>query len=173
MEKYIKSFLDQSDIDLILFEVNQIKSTLETVVWDEDSGEPEIIFREAKKIINNVSLGKITFDIEIPDHIQHKVIEAGKSMGIEGRFIRAAYCEYSPQYGKPRLGYHKDARDLLVVDYQLDGNTNWDLIVDDKSYTLNNNDALAFFAGRQQHGRTVKEFENGQYVGMLFLDLEI
>lgn len=173
MEKHITSFLDQSDIDAILSQVNHIKSTLDTVVWDEDSGEPEVIFREVNKIINNTSLGKITFDIEIPIHIKEKLSNIAEEMGVHGTFVRAAYCEYSPKWGKPRLNYHKDARDLLVIDYQLGGTTTWDLIVDDKTYTLNNNDALAFFPARQQHGRPKKDFENDEYVAVLFLDLAI
>ena len=173
MEKYITSFLDQSDIDAILSQVNNIKSTLETVIWDEDSGEPEIIFREANKIINNTSLGKITFDIELPTNIKEKISNTAKEMGINGKFFRAAYCEYSPKWGKPRLVSHKDPIDLLIIDYQLDGTTTWDLVIDDKTYTLKNNDALAFFPARQQHGRPQKDFKNYEYVAVLFLDLQI
>lgn len=123
--------------------------------------------------INNQTLGKIIIDItgsDIPDNIvktiQSKVPE---HWGI-GKPLSLAYTEYSKAYGKPVLPVHKDRADNLLVDYQLETNTEWPLILDEdhREVILQDNDALVCEPYNQLHGRPEKTFNDGEKVAMLF-----
>lgn len=58
-----------------------------------------------------------------------------------------------------------------TVDYQLGGNTDWPIIVEDKEFTLKNNEALTFSGTHQVHWREIRNFDDDEYVDMVFFHL--
>ena len=88
------------------------------------------------------------------------------------RIGHALYTEYNKKYGEPNLPPHFDAdTNDLVINFQLNSNTQWDVGVNLEVYTLNNNSALLFNGNTEIHWRTHKEFKKGEYVKMLLIRL--
>ena len=87
------------------------------------------------------------------------------------KYVNTMYCKYSSEYGRPQLQNHLDKGkfETICIDYQLDSNTDWDLTIENKTYTLKNNDAVSFHTKKQLHGRSIKNFNPGEYVTMLFI----
>jgi hypothetical protein len=76
---------------------------------------------------------------------------------------------YSSEYGQPDLPPHFDGDDNdLIVDLQLDSNTDWSLGLDEHVYKMKDSCALAFNPNKYAHWRPHKEFKDGEYVTMLF-----
>lgn len=173
MEQYIESLMSKEEIKLIKDRILKVRNGSGILSWDEDLNEPYPKITATDRIIHNKSLGKIMLDVEIPMSVIDKLNKIASDNGFLSRFIRAGYVEYGAEWGNPRLNYHSDSIDLFMVDYQLEANTDWDLVVDGTTYGLQNNDALAFCPKRQMHGRPPKIFNDGEYVKMLFLDMEI
>ena len=65
-------------------------------------------------------------------------------------------------YGRPGLSEHKDGGFPLqiIVDYQLDSNTSWNIKVDGQEYEIGNNDALVFDPVISSHSRPQKDFNS-------------
>lgn len=123
--------------------------------------------------IQNKTLGKIIVDItgaDIPDNIIKTIHSKVPAEWGIGKPLSLAYTEYSAEHGKPVLHMHKDRADNLLVDYQLDANTEWPLILDEdkREVILQNNDALVCEPYNQLHGRPEKKFNEGEVVTMLF-----
>jgi hypothetical protein len=80
------------------------------------------------------------------------------------------YTEYNSLYGKPNLPPHLDA-DIndLIINIQLESNTDWPLGLNLETYRLEDNSALIFNPNKEIHWRVHKEFANGDYVRMLFV----
>jgi len=164
--------MSQEEIDFVNFEIDKIKESSQILTWD--SGVPESYEptpTETHKIIQNKNLGKIQFDINIPDSLLEKLKNLSTSLGYPPVFHRAAYTEYSTEWGDPKLNKHIDMAEIFMVDYQLSSNTTWGLLVGDNQYDLKDNEAIAFCPKRQVHGRTTKVFEDGEYIKMLFLEM--
>ena len=84
----------------------------------------------------------------------------------------AIYVEYSPLYGKPNLPPHFDAdTNDLILNIQLEANTDWLLGLNLETYLLKDNSALIFNGNKEIHWRVHKEFKEGEYVKMLFVRL--
>jgi hypothetical protein len=82
----------------------------------------------------------------------------------------AIYVEYSPLYGKPNLPPHFDAdTNDLILNIQLESNTDWLLGLNLETYLLKDNSALIFNGNKEIHWRVHKEFKEGEYVKMLFV----
>ena len=80
-----------------------------------------------------------------------------------------AFTRYSKEYGVPRLAPHYDTGYAkFTIDYQLQSNTTWKLLVEDKEYALNDNDALVFMPSYEVHWREPKILQDGEYVDMIF-----
>jgi hypothetical protein len=179
MEKHVKGLLSKEDIDWIKYYIDTYMLTAEMVVWDGLLPEPEIDFTIEHKIKQDKKLGKITFDIPMPDHIKDKLVKYARDNGFRAtHLIRAGYVEYSNKWGKPILTRHKDKMDLFMIDYQLDANVTWPLGLggkedEERVYQLDNNDALVFFPNRTYHRRMPLEFADDQYVRMIFFDLNL
>jgi len=173
MEKHIKELLSEDDILNLRNQAKQIKETSAVKRWEEFAKEPEPEFTDTHKIIHNVSLGKITLELEVPDHVKDKIISIANEEGLDVRFIRAGYTEYAPEYGRPHLVEHEDKADIFMVDYQLSGNTSWPIIVNGNTYELKDNEAIAFYPARVKHSRPEKKFEPGTHIAMIFFDTEI
>lgn len=173
MEQHIKSLLSQEEIDLINIEINKIKESSEISIWHENPGEQQPEVTKTHKIIHNTHVGKIMFDINVPDSVKIKVQNIASENGFILPFHRAAYAEYSAEWGTPELVDHLDSAELFMVDYQLSSNTNWGLVIDGNLYDLKDNEGITFLPKKQMHGRPEKVFKDGEYVRMLFLEVLI
>lgn len=82
----------------------------------------------------------------------------------------AMIVEYSAKYGKPNLPPHfdRDTNDL-IVNMQISSNTRWDLGLNLETYQLEDNSAILFNGNTEVHWRPHKEFQEGEYVRMLFV----
>jgi hypothetical protein len=173
MEKHLKEVLSEDDILNFRNQANQIKETSSVRRWDEFAKEPEPEFTDTHKIIHNLSLGKITLELEVPEHVKEKIVSIANEQGFDVRFIRAAYTEYAPEYGRPHLVEHQDKTDIFMIDYQISGNTSWPMVVNGNTYELKDNEAIAFCPARLTHSRPEKKFESGTHIAMIFFDTEI
>jgi hypothetical protein len=77
--------------------------------------------------------------------------------------------DYSNKYGIPDLPPHFDGDTTeIIVDYQLDSNTTWELGINKEVVSLENNSALVFNPNTNAHWRPRKSFNEGEYVRMVF-----
>jgi hypothetical protein len=120
------------------------------------------------------SLGR-TDVVGIEEHMPSEIIDrltdiARSVSGLPLKINHAMAVEYNSLYGKPNLKPHLDG-DIndLIINMQLESNTVWDIGLNLQRYTLNDNSALVFNANKEIHWRVHKEFEEGEYVRMLFI----
>ena len=75
-------------------------------------------------------------------------------------------------YGKPNLPPHLDAdTNDLILNIQIESNTDWAIGLNLKAYDIKDNSALVFNPNKEIHWRAHKEFKDGEYVRMLFIRL--
>ena len=128
-------------------------------------------------------LGRIQFNINnISDLFPVKNLElADKSLtirltklanyisGLDLTLSSITYVEYSSRYGTPSLPPHYDGdNNDLIINYQFDSNTRWDLGVNFETYEIKNNSALVFNPNKTAHWRPNKIFNDGDFVKMIF-----
>jgi hypothetical protein len=95
---------------------------------------------------------------------------ARKVSGLPLKMDHAMTAEYSNLYGEPNLRTHLDGdMNDLIINIQLEANTVWDMGLNQKTYTLDDNSALVFNANKEIHWRVHKEFKDGEYVRMMFV----
>jgi hypothetical protein len=83
---------------------------------------------------------------------------------------QALYVEYNGKYGQPNLPPHFDGdTNDLIINMQISGNTQWDLGLNLAIHRLEDNSALVFNGNTEIHWRPYKEFQEGEYVRMLFI----
>jgi hypothetical protein len=77
---------------------------------------------------------------------------------------------YSNKYGKPNLPPHRDGdTNDLIINFQLEANTSWDLGLNFETYSLEDNSALIFNGNTEMHWRVHKDFQDGEFVKMIFI----
>jgi hypothetical protein len=116
-------------------------------------------------------LGRIQIgNILIPDHMRDRLVDIANKISKTNLMLSTfSYAEYSAKYGAPDLPAHFDYdKNDLVFDIQLESNTSWDLGINLKTYSLENNSALIFNANENVHWRPHKKFKDGEYVKMIF-----
>ncbi len=116
--------------------------------------------------LGRLNLGRIGITDEVYDKLKLLVKEkTDKNLQLSG----VSCFEYSNKYGAPNLPPHFDscATDL-IVNFQLDSNTNWDLGLDLNIYTLENNSAIIFNPNTIIHWRPIKSFKDEDFVTMIF-----
>jgi len=95
--------------------------------------------------------------------IAHSLSDTALSMD------HALYVEYSSKYGAPNLPPHFDYdTNDMIINFQLEANTSWDLGLGLETYSLENNSALIFNGNEHIHWRVHKKFNDGEYVRMIF-----
>jgi hypothetical protein len=145
-----------------IFSEEEIASLYETV----EANEPEI-HHELGRVQYNLLVSTVkqkTFD---------KLINVVKQVTDLPFQIRSAtYVEYNSLYGTPNLPPHLD-RDTndLILNIQIESNTNWALGLNLQTYEIKDNSALVFNPNKEIHWRVYKEFKDGEYVRMLFIRL--
>ena len=82
------------------------------------------------------------------------------------------FARYKNEWGyKPKLAPHFDdafADHKLTFDLQMNGNVDWNIVVEDKTFLLKYNQALTFSGTGQIHWREKIDFSNDTFLDMLF-----
>jgi len=122
-------------------------------------------------------------DFNLPQDIERKIISYCEEISgqdnleiAEYQFARYknVFDEESNTLLRPNLIPHCDLtfeEPRFTFDYQVGGNTQWDLVVEEKDFSLKNNQALTFSGTHQVHWRKPKIFEDDEYIDMIFFHL--
>jgi hypothetical protein len=118
-----------------------------------------------------IHLGRMHFVTHTPPEIMQRLeYLVKKNTGEKNVVLSYGDCvEYSGKYGIPDLPPHFDGDTSdLIIDFQLSSNTSWDLGVNLKTYTLEDNSAVIFNPNTNIHWRPIKEFSDEEFVRLLF-----
>lgn len=117
-------------------------------------------------------LGRLNYhNVIVPKAITDKLTDIVNGLYDKKLITRnSPLCvDYSAKYGKPDLPPHFDGdTNEIIVDFQLSSNTSWDLGLGIEVYSIEDNSALIFNPNTNIHWRPHKQFEDGEYVRMLF-----
>jgi hypothetical protein len=112
----------------------------------------------------------------LPKYIIKKVESLTTNLNKNYELRYVSFVEYNNEYGIPNLGPHKDAAPFTFsLLYQMESNTEWDLYVEGKTFSLIDNSGLIMNVRDQDHWRNKKIFKDGEFIKMVFfhfLDLE-
>lgn len=119
------------------------------------------------------SLGRLQcsgFIKDLSDGIHDKLNNIANSVSNNNIEISSiTYVEYNSKYGTPDLPPHFDGDSSdLIINFQIDSNTSWDIGIDLEVYSINNNSALVFNGNESIHWRPRKTFNDGEYVKLVF-----
>ena len=116
--------------------------------------------------------------IQLPENIvekltQYAIVISGNENVVLTEYCHAIYknTEKDGVKFRPSLFPHYDEtfkESKFTFDYQLDGNVDWNIVVEHRVLPLLNNQAATFSGTHQIHWREPKEFSDDQYVEMLF-----
>jgi hypothetical protein len=168
----VKNVFTSEDIQIIKDIINKRVSELPHV--DVDASEPTAS-REHVRIIRS-GLGRLTLDhVPLPERITAKILAIANDISeIPGPFTEFSaitYGEYSGKYGVPELNPHKDNGECgLILDYQLDSNTDWHFGADKSAYLLKDNELISMYPVHQYHWRPRRSFTEDEYVRVIFFE---
>lgn len=102
--------------------------------------------------------------------LNKKLIKIAKEYSsVDLKFLGCSYAEYSYEYGSPNLPPHFDGDESsLIINYQLESSTSWDIGLDKETYEMQDNSALLFNPNKSVHWRPIKTFKQGEFVSMVF-----
>lgn len=135
--------------------LKNIRSTIDTKRLDSKKG------RELAPVPNN--------DI-LPTSVIDKFTKiASDFYGRSLKLYAVAFGRYSNDFGKPKLPPHIDeVPSQFTLDYQLDGNIDWSIIIEGKDYFLKNNSILMFEGEHVLHWRPKKIFNNQDFLDLMW-----
>ena len=116
--------------------------------------------------------GRLVMHFETPANVLKAIYEIVQSITSEELVVKnsAMAVTYSKEYGVPNLPPHFDGDDTeMLFNYQIDSNTSWPLGYGTKSFIMKDNDVLMLQPNKKPHWRPKKEFQDGEYVTMLFV----
>lgn len=136
--------------------------------------EEEILNIHYNLIDNNIihkDLGRKQYmPMNLNDKIINKINNIADSFSeIKLGLSSAVAVEYNNKYGKPNLPVHWDHDNTnLIINYQFESNTSWDIGIDLKVYKMQDNSALIFNPNKSTHWRPHKTFKDNEFVKMVF-----
>jgi len=122
-------------------------------------------------------------DFRLPESIERKVIKHCEEISGETGLMISEYqfARYTNivnedgTIGAPFLSPHYDEtfkEPRFTFDYQMRSNTSWPLVVEEKEFALEDNQALTFSGTHQIHWRVKKIFSPEDFVDMIFFHLK-
>lgn len=117
--------------------------------------------------------GHIAYYSWLPPHIVDKIITTVQELtNINVELINLSFARYSSASGiEPKLFPHVDEtfkEPRLTFDIQVSSTLDWPIIVEGRSFTLKDNQALTFSGTHQIHWRDHVTFGPNDYVDMIF-----
>lgn len=163
--KIIKDIFTKEELDFLYKEINDIIKK-DYIVQETLGRLYSVLYWKEYKKENNGSV-----NLKINKNIVDKIINiAEKNSGKILELESISFTRYSQEYGGPNLHPHVDTKfeePRITLDIQLDGNVNWNIIVEEQSNILKNNEALIFSGTHQVHWREKKIFNKNEYLDML------
>jgi hypothetical protein len=149
---YVENVLSDKSIQEIKDTVDHYFNSLEVTEeeFDKNITYPVKIWRK--------SMGRVTIQ-NVP--LSDECLNEFKKILIDNNWDdyyyagNTTYIEYSNKYGIPKLVPHKDGDgfEAIVVDYCIETNIVWPVVVEDKSFVLKKNSAVLFDGVNQYHSR--------------------
>ena len=143
--------------------------------------DKEILHIKNNLVNNNTiheDLGRLQYmPMRLNSNINNKVDSIANSFSKVKLGLSSIVCvEYSNKYGKPNLPVHWDHDNTdLIINYQLESTTSWDIGIDLKVYDIEDNSALVFNPNAYTHWRPHKTFKDNEFIKMIFfrfIDIE-
>jgi hypothetical protein len=135
----------------------------------EDILDPDTF--KGVSIDSRVGRAVCTIDSDDLDNtIIYPFIEYAKSINSNAELDFISYVVYDNSYGFPQLVPHYDrpSKVCFLLDYQIDSNVQWDIVVDGKKYSMGDNDMITMNVTSQIHWRDPKVFLDGEYLKVIF-----
>jgi hypothetical protein len=171
MKPYIvKNVLSEEQVFLLKSFIEKEQNSREIIYLDD----PGYFEGQNTKTVVHKFMGRLDVEkLNVPKLVMTSIKKIADELdGLNHHSIKPdgiMAVEYSGKYGKPVLRSHKDGGDSsLMINYQLESNTSWDICIDDEIYTLRDNDALVMDPVRQSHSRVDKIFTNDEFIKMVF-----
>jgi hypothetical protein len=186
MEKYkieLPFYIDDLFSDEEILDIKSIiyknKNELEPVIFMplermSEENKNKDVSRFQPKYIEYMS--RVLIEFEIPKYIEQKLdLIAKPTYDGDIALCHYNYIEYNKKYSRgiksPSLEPHIDAdENLVTINYQLDSNIEWDVVIDGKHYPLKNNQAIVFSAVNQVHWRPKRKFKDGEFLEIISMD---
>jgi len=122
-------------------------------------------------------------DFQLPTSVAKKIVDHCEKISGESGLVISEYqfARYTNIYdedgtlGAPLLSPHYDEtfkEPRFTFDYQMKSNTTWPLVVEEREYPLEDNQALTFSGTHQIHWRTKKVFSDEEFIDMIFFHLK-
>jgi hypothetical protein len=136
--------------------------------------------KNLKQLKNNINgqidnkRGRIIRPISNIDLLPQEVItiltnKASELYGKNLKLYAAAFGQYSKKFGYPKLIPHIDeVPSQFTIDYQLDGNIDWSIVIEGSEYWLKNNSILTFEGENVLHWRPKKEFSDNDFLDLIW-----
>lgn len=121
--------------------------------------------------------GHRAWNVTFSKDIENKITAAAQSiLGNDIELIQDySFARYSSEYGyECKLFPHYDTRDhqRITFDIQLNASETWGIVVENKTYYLENNQALVFAGTQQIHWREKKHLLPDSRIDMIFCHLQ-
>lgn len=156
----IKGFFTEEEVEVLLAIINYQKKA-------KDLGEfwsPLVL----------PDMARMQIEVMYPDHIRKKLEDFASDMvGEEVRMFHNSYLDYSLEHNpdvNPKLPVHYDSDNYftkLTMDYQLNANIDWPIVIEGESFNLQYGDLLIFWGAGQVHWREPVRFKDGDRTEVL------
>jgi hypothetical protein len=113
-------------------------------------------------------LGRVVFTVSNVIKKAEKALNK-TIMNPEGTALSCTFAHYESSHGQPNLAPHFDGdNNSVIIDYQYKSNTSWPIGLDTEIFEMQDNEALIFNPNQYPHWRPHKNFQDGEFVTMIF-----
>lgn len=184
MEQGIKGEAYESYQELVNSQEKVSNQDFEVMIVDNIFDEADIAY--IYSIVNSTPedktklqkwAGHRAWHVKLPE-IEGKINKAIEKTSLAGKVRLVgdySFARYDPAYGyECKLFPHCDLRDeqRITFDIQIHADQQWGLVVEDKSYFIEDNQALVFAGTQQTHWREKTKILPGNKIDMVFCHLE-
>ena len=164
----VKNFFTEEEVEVLLAIVKYQKNAK-----DLDAFHSPIVLAE---------LSRMQIEVMYPITIRKKLeMFASNLVGEEVFMSHNSYLSYNKEHNStsnPKLPVHYDSDNYfskLTIDYQLNANIDWPIVIENESFNLQYGDLLVFWGAGQVHWREpvlFKEGDNTEVLTMHFSTME-
>ena len=173
---HFKNFFSNEEMSEIQKIIDEQFLTRKVVDYYRDTDEGHIYYDENHIVIKR-TMGRLDIPLlSLPENILKKVqdfVNENHKLERSEPFCISAvmYAEYNLKYGVPDLVPHMDYGNCgIKLDYHIDSNIKWPVIIENREYHLDKNDMLFLYPLDQYHWRPKREWSEGEYTKVIFFE---